>query len=252
MMNALILSVSLLLAPLLFVGAALASAHSSVRPCTSELEHVLAGQISYTRRLVRATGHCMVVMSGFRDAYWNTRSLYWNGNGDMTVIVGWNEEDPEKSALYVRGFALFPRGMTEPDFKTLADHSVSLVHANGESFALSPQGRLVSYTGGQLRLSQDDRLDLNDRGGIEILPSSGVILDYGWRKNGHPKDQPSRVSTFRDSHGKRCEIINREFLKPIYTPAGKVDEYENRFKTDLELADFLEGKCPELDTSSLR
>ena len=221
------------------------------RPCTPEFERVMSGRIQISRYLSRETQKCIVSISGYTDSQGNRRGLYWSGTGEFSVTVSLNREGPSSRNNFVRGFALFPRKNTTPDFMLTPEGGVQIRHTNSEVFALNPGVRLTSYSGGKIDLVSDDPLNPQDQGGISIVPRSGLLLDYGWGAGDNPKVKTKGKSTFTDSRGSACTVTNSEILVNQYFPDGRLSHASLKHGTDKELRAFLSEKCPQLDVSSL-
>jgi len=231
------------------------SKDTSVKPeyreCSKEFERVTVGNNRISRYRSNESGVCVISILGFKDSQGNTRNLAFKGDGVFSIVVSMNRPGRLSQNNYMRAFQIFPRHVANVDFRVTDSRELEVLHSSEEIFSLDHSGRLMSYSGGDLKQATASRIDPRDEGGISITLSRGVLLDYGFRRGGHPGEVPTGKAKFIDSRGNICQVTNKEILNRVLLRNGGLSHTELKFKTDSDLKEFLESKCPTLDVSAL-
>ncbi len=192
------------------------------------------------------SGACMVTVDPFTTQDLVYRGFLFNEDGLMMVFNSFGD-GPDSVSSGARDFYLFPRqnGKSMPAFRPGIGNTLEVRLAGG---------RLMTFEGkdGSVRSLQDAEITVDpevtpqNAGGVEIRLLRGLLLDCGFRLGGQPESDRSRPSVFRDPQGHICTVTNREIFS--YLEGGDV---RLRFRTDAELAEFLEWRCPDLDLDGL-
>ncbi len=99
-------------------------------------------------------------------------------------------------------------------------------------------GQLVSMTGARVRVLS--RFSEKNRGGIEILSSSHLFLDGGFKLGAPPSSDFEMQSRFVDRFGKFCSVRNDEIFK-------RMDGGDIEFRLSGEpFFSWLNQRCPDL------
>jgi hypothetical protein len=210
--------------------------------CAFEVETY--GSLGYQRTRYKS-GICSVyIRHTEKDEHF--RSFSFGSNGSLMVFNQFSESGHDNGA---RLFYFFPRSQSVPRFVPLPEAGeVAVQTSSGSQVRFSTADAMITGTSPDLELTIKDDIVPGNAGGVEVIRWSGVYLDVGFSMREQPYyKRPNGEAWFKDAEGHACKVQNKEIYD--YT-----NPEEPRFKlSDDQIAlAFLESRCPELETSSLR
>lgn len=216
---------------------------TSTAPCPEQAVH--QGRIS-ARVYQMKSGQCLISVNDQEsvDVY---RSYSISSSGLFMVFNAFEMWGGTKESDGSRAYFFFPRKHA-PSFVEVPKKGIRVHTVSGQEILFSGKtARIASMHGA--KFSEDPEVIPDNRGGVELHSFQGIVLDTGWQLGdvGYSRKNRKRSSTFMDSQGRRCAVINQEIFA---YDTGKA-EVELKHETDAELAEFLSEKCPELDLSPL-
>ncbi|GAB4023820.1 MAG: hypothetical protein Fur0010_27040 [Bdellovibrio sp.] len=193
-------------------------------------------------------GECWLSISP--DGQWPVYRDFMFGDESWLMIFASLGDGPQGTDTGARMFSFFPRVQ---DLSFSLDENaqkVTILIPNGASmtFDLATHS-IVSST--DMVMKDDGRVTRSNRGGLELTPLKGIVLDEGWRLGELPRIQLSRKSTFIDNAGNKCDVVNSKLFKLVYDNGGDVDGAVLKFVTDEDLRIFLNKDCPKISTDDL-
>jgi hypothetical protein len=155
----------------------------------------------------------------------------------------------EEMANGSRSFFLFPRKQI-PTFKTPdSSGNIQVITSSGEAIDVLPAGpRMETAASSALQVSEASDIDPTNSGGVSVTLSPSaqmLLLDTGFSIDGVAFTQPNGVSTFIDSIGGKCALINSELF------SFSDDDADLKFRTDAALYEYLKNACPQLKVPSI-
>ena len=175
----------------------------------------------------------------------NYRSFIFSDQGDIQIFNNWGR----KSGM--SGYSLFPRRDKLSLTYDLSLNILNIYSPSGIVFSFdTAQGALLNVS--NMDWSEDPEINGKNKGGIELRPLNGFILDEGFRLGAMPRVATNRNSTFIDSDGNQCSIANGKLFDIIYDREKRPDGANLKFKTDQELINFVNTYCKEIITTSNR
>ena len=158
------------------------------------------------------------------------------------VFNSFAQNGTNSSTTGSRVFYFFPRSKSI-SYQVLSSGSVVLGSAAKVDLVISAENsRIASMSNASF--SELPEIAGGNKGGVEINQIDGILLDSGWKKGGTPSENLSGTSTFTDSRGTHCQVINSRVFEKT---SGNV-----RFKySDDQLAEFLKVQCKNFDVSPL-
>lgn len=199
---------------------------------------VRAGTYTIRQMELTAGGPCYVEIYPDWNMELTSRSFSYDSLGMIMVFTSYGD-GPEDKMTSAREFYIFPR-RNQFSFPTINGSRIRLSLMNGTAIEFDGATERVSaYTGGTF--TYNPLLDPRVRGGLELRPSSGIIMDGGYRQGSSPSMVPFGVVEFRDGRGNTCSLTNRDVY--AYSANG---EPSFKFPTDAQLRPFLQAQCPSL------
>lgn len=169
------------------------------------------------------------------------RSYMFSDESDIFVFESYGN-GPDNTHTATQVYYLFPRKNSfsaKIDSNNIA--SISIPAANDIKINLET-ARIESFLG--LEYSEDASVSPESNGGFKIKSFKGIFLKTGYQVGGVAHLNPNGYSSFVDQSGKQCSVKN-----------DLIFEYEGRtsfkFKTDLDLKNFLIKTCKYFDVSML-
>jgi hypothetical protein len=232
------LRVSIFLILLLTGGRAL-SDNGFCPQITQEQANLTAAQFS------RGDGHCLVQIH--KKATSTKRGYVFSDSGLVQFFTIY------EGGTGARSYYMFPRRTGVCMSSTEGQFAVRLT--NGGHMTINAESGLVEDISGA-SFQQTKEIAWGDQGGIRLRSTRGIILDLGFRRSFAPHSDGAGFSQFRDSLGAACSVQNSvlfdyEYVKGAAKTIPNITAIKIKYSTDLELARFLELKCPQLDRSSL-
>lgn len=184
-------------------------------------------------------GSCFVSVVSMLSTNLKYRSYLITDEGLLMVFNSFGQ-GPEEKATGARNFFFFPRGKTlEVNFDE-SSNVLKVKQGNGDFVSFSGEtAEIVGVGLGSIQV--DEKIQPNNRGGVEFPSYSGLMMDGGFSIGHSPSAEKNSKSTFRDANGMTCEVTNNEVFR--YTSGGNV-----LFKfSDSELSIFLKLRCPTLN-----
>lgn len=169
------------------------------------------------------------------------RQYLFNELGLVEVVTVFSGPGKVSQNMGVRAYFVFPRKQT-PSYTVLTHGDIEVRAANNQIFRFDPE---TAHLKPIESLKFTDRAMLkSNQGGFEFQSMGGLFLDSGFNFGGPAFAKSGRTSTFKDSVGGTCVVKNGE----LFTSG---DEPRLKFSTDIELKNFLIGRCPDLEVSVL-
>jgi hypothetical protein len=188
---------------------------------------------------------CLLTVTPLEKPELLYREYYFDERGGFTIFT--STPGNYETATGKRTYFLFPRKGV-PDFS--AGRELLYVQSPWGGNVMFLTEPTILVPAGDITIYQPSRtISLADNGGIEIVSSTKIVLDAGWKIGGTAYHDPKGHSIFRDAHNNACEVGNTEifdYKDAIY------DEPLIQFQTDPELEAFLSRRCPKLDLTPLK
>ena len=172
------------------------------------------------------------------------RDYSFSSKGIFLVFNTFSSTGSNSSSTGARAYFIFPRTQN-PTFSALPNGDILVQDASGKSIRFSSAAtKLESISG--IEFNEDPQVNKNNNGGIDITAQDTLILDTGFQLGAEGYTFPNRTSTFHDPSGETCVVKNKEIFDYVGYDANL------KFPTDLDLANFLSTRCPNLNLDSLR
>lgn len=198
-----------------------------------------AGNYTARQTLLSANGPCYIEIFPVWTMDMISRSYSYDDNGQLMIFSTYGRGD-ESRMTSAREFYFFPR-KAAIGFRVVNNSIIRLQLQNGSTLDFDGVNeKVVAFSGGTF--SFDPRIIPQVRGGLELRPSTGLILDAGYRLGGSPILVPMGVAEFRDARGTVCSVQNQD----LFSYSGANQDPEFKFSTDAQLKSFLQTKCPAL------
>lgn len=94
---------------------------------------------------------------------------------------------------------------------------------------------------------EDPVVTRTNNGGVELTPTSGTLIDEGWRLGGLPKVKLKRKSIVKDSFGNTCSVLNKKLFKLYYDQGGSLDGATFIHDTKAKWNKFLDKSCRNIE-----
>lgn len=206
-------------------------------------EQILGEGIVGSRFSTVALG-CVVQISPREKPDLRYREFWIDERGRFMVFVSVSADDAA-IATGTRSYFLFPR-KNVPAIQTRDNGDLALQLPSGQAAVFAKaNARMASFPG---NFSESNELSLENQGGFELQSFPGIRLDTGWMVGDQAYKNPQGSSVFSDAANRHCTIRNDEFF---FYENMYYNEPNLRFPTDPALADFLKGRCPDLDLTPL-
>jgi hypothetical protein len=210
-------------------------------PCSAEQ---IIDEGTVASRFATVALGCVVQITPRQKPEMRYRDFWIDERGRFLVFVSVPGDDLDK-ATGTRTYFLFPRKQV-PSFKLREDGNISLYLSTGQESVFSGlDSHLVSFPG---EFTEDNAVNLENQGGLELKSFQGIRLDAGWMVGSQSYKDPQGHSIFSDAHNQKCEIRNDEFF---FYESMYYNEPNLRFPDDASLAEFLKNRCPNIDLASL-
>lgn len=160
---------------------------------------------------------------------------------DVGIFMVFNSfgEGPESETAGAREFYFFPRKNPLSYKYDAATKRVAITAPSGKVFTFNTE-KSVLLSISNTTITQDFKIDKNNKGGIEITQNDGIYLDLGFAMGQSPSQNPKRSVVFKDAKNSSCSIRNSDIFN--YT----IDK-DTIFKfSDSQLSRFLSRTCPQL------
>jgi hypothetical protein len=168
------------------------------------------------------------------------RDFLFDSNGDFMIFNSYGQ-GPESTSTAAREFYFFPR--PESGISSVYDgptKRLSVTMPSGKVAVFdTATAALLSISGTKLKL--DPAVNPNNGGGVDVVSTTGIYLDIGFKVGQSPSQNPNSKATFHDEVGMICEVLNSDLF--TYT---KDQDVLLKPKTDAELRLFLKVYCPQL------
>lgn len=168
----------------------------------------------------------------YRDYLFTNESLFmvFNSYGD----------GPTSTSTGARIYYLFPRIINYPDVA---------YEQNGDVTTKPSSGHLVRFDAATMKIvaiqgmtfTEDPKITPRNKGGVELKPTAGLLLDLGFTLGRAPNEDPNRSNQFLDIKGNKCKLKNKDLF--LYKDGDAVFKF-----TDSQLQLFLKKSCPKLLT----
>lgn len=223
--------------------------HFPLSPKVAEncpIKELLVGITKITTIYYPSTDTCWV--SVHDDTAYKTLIYrdYLFGNDGLFFVFNSFGEGPPSQKTGAREFYTFPR-LNEPTFE-IDPHNprfINITLASGELVTINgDSARVVAMS--QSHFVEDPQVHPKNRGGFEIKNQNQILLDCGFLLGNSPTSRPNNKCRFSDPQGNQCEVKAREIFK--YDADGDTDHI---YEDDKKLAQFLNRRCKNLDTSPL-
>lgn len=214
----------------------------SAADCVRRAPAQVGGTQGYSDSL--NSGRCYVSIHPVSAPGLIYRDYLFFDDGLLMVFSSYGEGN-EAHLTSAREFYFFPRSHALELALDPAALTVSVRNSDGARVVFDPHNaQIASVDRGAVTVSP--RIDPAERGGVEFPSYAGLMLDAGFRIGESPSGRPEADSVFRSAQGQLCAVKNREVF--LYTPDG---EHDFKF-TDVQLADWLQTRCPGLHVGHLK
>lgn len=165
------------------------------------------------------------------------RDYLFTNEGQLMVFNSYGDGEISKSTG-ARVYYLFPRKYDYPDvaFEENRDVTVRLISGHLVRYDATTM-KIASVSG--LQFTEDKRIRNDNKGGVELSPTQGLLLDIGFAIGKSPGDDPNQVVQFKDFKGNTCRVKNKDVFN--YKTEDPVFKF-----TDAELQVFLKKSCPKI------
>lgn len=165
------------------------------------------------------------------------RSFLFDNHGFLMVFNSFGE-GPSSTHTGAREFYLLPRLM--PLEGRVHENTIQVTVASGVVLHYDAiQLRFVGAEGATV--FEEPVIAPGNRGGFELKPDQGLVLDFGFRMGSSPTGERSGKLRVIDRHGKECVLGNKEILKWDADGDPMI-----RFATDTEAFAYIQSRCPSL------
>lgn len=202
--------------------------------CSKTLTH--SGDILIQRNWNETDRYCFISIHPMtvKDLFY--RDYLFTNDGMMLVFNSYGEGSNAETTAS-RTFYLFPQKYDYPDFTIEDNGDVTIRTTSGHHIVFdSIKMKIKSFPQGTFT---EKPLSKNNKGGVEINPSHGYLIDVGFKMGGMAVENKTGQSFIRGSKSGQCKLKNTELFS--YKNA---DDYVYPFlKTGSELDLFLQNRC---------
>lgn len=165
------------------------------------------------------------------------RSFLFDEHGYVMIFNSYGYGDESKTTG-AREYVFFPRSK-ELGYK-INGARVTISLRNGAE--VDYDGAALKFAGSRgLHLKESSSIHPRNKGGVELSPKSGMMIDFGFRMGSSPMANKKGSAEIIDAAGHRCRVLNNEVL------GWKTDgEPYVKFKTDEEFFEFVRRRCSTL------
>lgn len=165
------------------------------------------------------------------------RDYLFDDQGFILVFNSYGLGD-ESQTSGGREYFIFPR--SHDVGMAVSTDGIRVTFASGASAFYSAQTAHWEDARG-IGLVEKSMVQIGDRGGWELTPRHGVILDFGFRMGGSPSGSANGSARFVDAAGQECVVGNAEVLE--WDSDG---DQSLKFATDAAVRDYLRVRCPDI------
>jgi hypothetical protein len=183
------------------------------------------------------TGVCWYSLSPDWSPNLIYRSYLYDQDGYLMIFNSFGN-GPENASTGAREYMFFPR--LRMISATLGKSDVTIHLPNGAD--MTYDGKTLSWIGAKgIKLQESPDIRPNNKGGIELLPESGLMVDFGWKLGSAPAGNRKGIATIVDSFGKNCTVRNSDLLS--WNSSG---DPSFKFASDNDFFTFVRSSCPGL------
>lgn len=167
-------------------------------------EQIITGYWSFSRFFTRADG-CLVQVRPANNPTQLYREYIFDQTGRMTIFNSTPGDD--KTSTSMRTYFLFPQ--TQLPQMRLENKEVIVTLASGEEAVFAADEPFMKdFRSKDITYSEEKTIDLRPGGGFEILSSSKIYLDAGWKIGDRAYKNPNDQSVFVSPDQSRCPVLN--------------------------------------------
>lgn len=228
----------------ILIGLALifsSSAMADLKNCSEGVgEFGNLGNMRYQIGSYRSNGKCFISI-GPNNRYPEYRSYNFDSKGELMVFNSLGDGRPSTDTG-ARSF-FFP--VTSSDLKYELDFTNEYIQVQ------ATDGRVWKFDARSSKIEsiedmtfiEDPEVNRNNKGGLELTPTRGYLIDEGWRLGGPPNIILTRNSTIKNSQGDLCIVKNKKIFKHELDSRGRVDGAYFIYPKTKDWMKFLAKNC---------
>lgn len=175
------------------------------------------------------------------NGYPKYRSFTFDSKGELMVFNSLGPGRPSTDTG-ARNF-LFP--VVKSELKIELDYEeeyIRIKNTDGKVWVFDARSAKV-HSIENMNFDIDPEVTRSNRGGVELDPLNGTLIDEGWRVGGPPNILLNRNSTVKHESGKSCTVVNKDIFKLRLDNRGRVDGAYFIHDTPEKWNKFLKKNC---------
>jgi hypothetical protein len=232
----------IILIPLFFILGA--SANSYTQSSSTAPDHCAEltatyGVLDVARLWSESAQKCWVTLSPNNYQNLKYRQFIFSSEGMMMVFNSFGQ-GANSQYTGAREYYFFPRTKPEVLLNVVeSKKSLSITLPNKKSVHFKfDKAEFDSLDSARTKVASE--IDVNNRGGFEILSYDGVYMDCGFQLGQSPVSSPYRFCHFFDAKRQICRVQNQQ----IFTYLENNDVV---LQSDREVKQFVQRTCPEFE-----